>query len=52
MDAQVDNILQETVDVQYILDEDGNQIVYEDSEVNLPLEKQSPALNLKRLPQF
>ena len=32
VDAQVDNILQETVDVQYILDEDGNQIVYEDSE--------------------
>ena len=26
VDAQVDNILQETVDVQYILDEDGNNI--------------------------
>ena len=30
--AQVDNVIQETFDVQYILDEDDNQIVYEDSE--------------------
>ena len=29
--AQVDNVIQETFDVQYILDEDDNQIVYEDS---------------------
>jgi len=29
--AQVDNVIQETFDVLYILDEDGNQIVYEDS---------------------
>ena len=32
VDAQVDNVIQETVDVQYILDEDSNQIVYEDSD--------------------
>jgi hypothetical protein len=31
VDAQVDNVIQETFDVQYILDEDGNQIVHEDS---------------------
>jgi hypothetical protein len=29
--AQVDNVIQETFDVQYILDENGNQIVYENS---------------------
>jgi len=31
VDAQVDNVIQETFDTAYILDEDGNQIVYEDS---------------------
>ena len=31
VDAQVDNLIQETFDTAYILDEDGNQIVYEDS---------------------
>ena len=31
IDAQVDNILQETFDVRHILDENGDQIVYEES---------------------
>jgi len=31
VEAQVDNVLQETFDARYILDENGNQIVYEES---------------------